>query len=82
MAEPKNRRLITEDRFEELQSTLYPHRELTFSNLSTWSTSYTGRRPNVAVYVGGEEVDTDVFANNGTISVTFAAPATGTLVLS
>ncbi len=51
---------------------------------STWLIPVTGfnRRPNVAIYVGGEEVETDIVATSTLVTVTFPAPTAGTAVLT
>lgn len=41
-----------------------------------------GRLPNVAIYVGGVEVETDVSATNSTVTVVFPAPTAFVLVLT
>lgn len=41
-----------------------------------------GRLPNVAVYVGGVEVETDVSATDSTVTVVFPAPTSFVLVLT
>lgn len=40
------------------------------------------RRPNVAVYVGDELVEADVFVVGATVSVIFPSPQTGVLVIT
>jgi len=50
---------------------------------SSWIISHTfNREPDVAVYVGGQEVDADVAATVTTVTVTFASPQTGVAILS
>lgn len=41
-----------------------------------------GRLPNVAVYVSGELVETDVVATSSTVTVTFPSPTAGVAVLN
>lgn len=41
-----------------------------------------GRTPSVAVYVGGQLVMTDVFANETNVNVVFSEPTTGSAVLT
>jgi len=55
-----------------------------FAAAATWSTTHSlGRRPAVSVFLPtGEEVDTDVVATDTTVTLTFATPTAGTLVLS
>lgn len=51
--------------------------------LATWNFAHTlGRKPTVTVYVGGELVDTDVIATSSSVTLTFAAPQAGSVVLS
>ncbi len=50
---------------------------------ASWVISHTfNREPDVAVYVGGQEVDADVAATVTTVTVTFASPQTGVAILS
>ena len=51
---------------------------------ATWILSHTiGRVPAVSVYLAsGEQVDTDVVASASTVTVTFATPQTGFVILS
>jgi hypothetical protein len=49
----------------------------------SWVISHSfNREPDVAVYVGGQEVDADVSATVTTVTVTFASPQTGVAILS
>lgn len=41
-----------------------------------------GRRPNVAIYVAGEQVEADVNATSSTVSVQFPTPTSGSAVLT
>jgi hypothetical protein len=53
--------------------------------LATWTIPVPGamgRRPNVAVFVGGEMVETDVTASPTEVVVTFPEPVAGTAVLT
>jgi hypothetical protein len=50
---------------------------------ATWVINHTfNREPDVAVYVGGQEVDADVAATVTTVTVIFASPQTGVAILS
>lgn len=50
---------------------------------ASWIINHTfNREPDVAVYVGGQEVDADVAATVTTVTVTFASPQTGVAILS
>ena len=53
--------------------------------LATWTIPVPGtfgRRPDVAVYIGNESVDSDVQATSSQVVVTFASPQSGTAVLT
>lgn len=51
--------------------------------LASWTITHPlGREPNVAVYVGGELVATDVSATTTTATITFATPTAGVAVLN
>lgn len=55
------------------------------SPLATWTIPVPvqmGRRPNVAVYVAGEMVETDVTADSTQVILTFPEPVAGTAVLT
>lgn len=55
------------------------------SPLATWTIPVPvemGRRPNVAVYVAGEMVETDVTADSTQVVITFPTPVAGTAVLT
>lgn len=53
------------------------------SPAGSWVISGTlGRIPNVAVYVDGELVDTDVFADSSTVTISFPSPTAGVAVLT
>lgn len=41
-----------------------------------------GRRPNVSVFIGNENVDTDVVADSSQVVITFSSPQSGTAVLT
>lgn len=41
-----------------------------------------GRRPNVAVYILGNQVEADVSADSTTVSIAFPSPIAGTAVLT
>lgn len=50
---------------------------------SSWVISHTlGRLPNVAVYIGGELIETDITASTSTVTITFPSPAAGVAVLN
>lgn len=53
--------------------------------LATWTIAVPGamgRRPNVAVYIGGEMVESDVVADATQVVITFPEPVAGTAVLT
>jgi hypothetical protein len=53
--------------------------------LATWTIPVPGamgRRPNVAVYVAGEMVETDVTSSLTEVVITFPEPTAGTAVLT
>jgi hypothetical protein len=49
---------------------------------ATWVINHPlGRMPNVTIYFGSEQVDTDIVASPTVVTVIFPAPATGVAVL-
>lgn len=51
--------------------------------LATWTINHAlARRPQVTVYVGGEEVIADVVASDTAVTITFAEPQVGTATLN
>jgi hypothetical protein len=50
--------------------------------LATWTIPHTlGRKPSVSVFIGGEEVLTDVTASSTQVTITFPTPQVGTATL-
>lgn len=50
---------------------------------SSWVISHPfGREPSVAVYVGGEHVETDVIATSANATITFPTPTAGVAILN
>lgn len=50
---------------------------------ASWVISHSfARVPNVAVYIAGELVETDVAATSTTVTITFPSPAAGVAVLN
>jgi hypothetical protein len=41
-----------------------------------------GRRPDVSVYVAGEQVEADVTADSSSVTITFPSPTSGTAVVT
>lgn len=51
--------------------------------LATWTIPHSlGRRPAVALYIGGESVEADVAATSTTVVITLPSPMAGTAVLT
>lgn len=50
---------------------------------ATWIINHPlGRMPNIAVYIAGELVDTDVVASTTVVTITFPLPAAGVAVIT
>jgi hypothetical protein len=61
-----------------------PHETYTPSApASTWTYTHAlGRIPQVSVWIDGRRVEADIDASDTTVTVTFATPATGVLLLT
>jgi hypothetical protein len=61
-----------------------PHETYTPSApASTWTYAHSlGRIPQVSIWIDGRKVDADIDASATTVTVTFAVPATGILLLT